>query len=120
MTEQVNGRSPGCLWYLTGQALALGATLLGTAMVSSRWSDCRFGMGVATRATISLGASFAWVGMGVVLFLVQLGLAAALPKRTEPEVKWVVLVVVTLVLFALYVGSMGSPDTSPGGECYVD
>ncbi|MFJ7905964.1 hypothetical protein [Kitasatospora sp. NPDC096204] len=113
-----SGSRYGCLWFLAGPVLAVAGTAAGAALIRWRWSDCPRGMDRATQASMVLSLPIALIGMTVALALLQGVLAAVLPEETEPEVKWVALLVVAVVLFLLYVFGMGSPDTGPGGTCY--
>ncbi|GAA2991409.1 hypothetical protein GCM10010519_26270 [Streptomyces lactacystinicus] len=119
MTASVErNRSHGCGWYAAGPLLAAAVTVLGALLVARRWADCPRGMDVPTRASMALSLPVGWIGMTVLLVLLQAVLVAVLPEGIEPEVKWVVLVVAAVLLFLLYVFGMGSPDTGPGGSCY--
>ncbi|MFJ6381666.1 hypothetical protein ACIQI7_16935 [Kitasatospora sp. NPDC092039] len=115
-----DNRSYGCLWCLAGPVLAAVGTLLATALASRRWDACPFGMDAPTRASMALTMPIAWVGMTVLLGLLQTVLAVVLPEGVEPEVKWVVLVVAAVVLFILLGVALGSPDAEPGGPCYQE
>ncbi|MFF4382721.1 hypothetical protein [Kitasatospora sp. NPDC001547] len=115
-----DGRSGGCAWFLAGPVLAAAGTALATALASRRWDACPFGMDAPTRASMAMSMPFAWVGITVLLVLLQALLALVLPEGIEPEVKWVVLVVAAVVLFLLLGVALGSPDAEPGGPCYQE